>query len=898
MFEIYANDILIFDDKVSHDNLIDVTLNLEINRAGSLEFSLYKENPYYDNFERMRTIVKVLRDGELIFSGRVLSTEIDIFGCKKVTSEGEMAYFNDSFIRPFGYKDDGGSTQFSPSELFQKVITVHNSTVKNDFRSFRLGLISISNHDVPVDWNQDSYKKSSDFISELVENFGGYIQFRHEDNGTFIDWLGTLPESTQTVEFGENILELNHSASAEDMITAILPYGEKNENTGFPTDISEMELEESEYVKKENDYIYNKKLFSMYGLIIEARKYEGYPADWISKAVSDVQSLNGITHTLEISAIDLSVINKSIDHFMIGTRVHVISERHSIDEFMVVDKLKLDILDPSKSNLTFGSEYTVIDSINDIATDLRSEDDKLKAQTQADIDFIKDELNDTNVAISALAEKGQQIGVSFTASVRQARIYQPEGLNWAYFKTTSLTIRINCNSTINYPTQITVNETLTDKTGYYAVVRVVEDGMEFYRPIFLKRILDGTGIKWYRINDTSLSVPYHDDVYIIGSFSILDGTAKLWGVARTVDEAGAEAFMEYLSTANNVSDEEFANYCKRTGVENIFNKLAVLEAFVNRLFANELTMTGIANLKSSNFMEAFDSNTNSYYPKAGYRFKATPDERGVQCSLYNARMSILKAIDAEFWKTTLHGIVDHDHFKTTSAGSGIASMSFSEGSPLYYETEILTKLTDLCKNYGESGGIWDQVLDGLTYTLNVSGEYHGVSFTQAVWHESYGNSIGVINGKLHFFIPTSTYTLKSLRTYFSYGSESMDSNTMTTYYEVTNEIWNAVSVIPENNVCDSVTGTITVGDVTLTASTSDPIRIVNTGSTVTFTQLNASVSISEKSYYPTAIHASGISTPTTWDGIEVKNILPRDTNNRYSIGTKSKKFTVWGAVFN
>ena len=66
--------------------------------------------------------------------------------------------------------------------------------------------------------------------------------------------------------------------------------------------------------------------------------------------------------------------------------------------------------------------------------------------------------------------------------------------------------------------------------------------MDFYRPIFLKRILDGTGIKWYRINDASLTTPYHDDVYIIGSFSILDGTAKLWGVARTVDEAGAEAF--------------------------------------------------------------------------------------------------------------------------------------------------------------------------------------------------------------------------------------------------------------------------------------------------------------------------------------------------------------------
>ena len=55
----------------------------------------------------------------------------------------------------------------------------------------------------------------------------------------------------------------------------------------------QMELEESEYVKKENDYIYNKKLFSMYGLIIEARHYEGYPADWIAKVINDVQSLNG-----------------------------------------------------------------------------------------------------------------------------------------------------------------------------------------------------------------------------------------------------------------------------------------------------------------------------------------------------------------------------------------------------------------------------------------------------------------------------------------------------------------------------------------------------------------------------------------------------------------------------
>lgn len=897
MYKIYEDDNLIYDDEVLHDNLINVTLNLELNKAGSLEFSLYKENPHYDSFMKMKTKIKVTRNDKLIFLGRVLSTETDIFGCKKVITEGEMAYFNDSFVRPFGYSDNEGSTQFSPSQLFQKVITEHNASVKNDYRAFRLGLISISNHETPVNWNQDSYKKSSDFISELIENFGGYIIFRHENNGTFIDWLGTLPESTQTVEFGENILDITNFASAEDIITAILPYGEKNENTGYPTDISEMELEESEYVKKENDYIYNKKLFSMYGLIIEARHYEGYPADWIAKVINDVQSLNGTNHTLEISAIDLSVINKSIDYFMIGTRVHVISEKHSINEFMLVNKLKLDILEPSKSTLTFGSEYTMIDSINDVVTDLRTENDKLKAQTNVDMEFIKDELNDTNIAISALAEKGQQIGVSFTASVRQARIFQPEGLNWAYFKTVSSTIRINCNSTTDYPTQIIVNETLTDKIGYFGVIRVVEDGMEFYRPIFLKRILDGTGIKWYRINDTSLTTLYHDDVYLIGSFNILDGTANLWGVARTVDEAGAEAFMEYLSTANNVNDEEFANYCKSTGVENIFKKLAVLEAFINRLFTNELTMTGVANLKSSNFMEALDSNTNSYYPKSGYRFKASPDERGIQCSLYNARMSVLKAIDAEFWKTTLHGIVDHDHFKTTSAGSGIESMSFSEGSPLYYETEILTKLTNLCKNYGESGGIFDQVLDGLTYTLNVSGEYHGVSFTQAVWHERY-DTIGVINGKLHFYIPTSTYTLKSLRTYFDYGSDSMDSESMTTYYEVTSEIWNAVSVIPENNVCDSVTGTITVGDVTLIASESDPIRIVNTGSTVTFTQMNASVSISEKSYYPTAIHASGISTPTTWDGIEVKNILPRDSQNIYSIGTSSKKFTVWGAVFN
>lgn len=68
--------------------LIDPTLELELNNAGSFDFTLPPSNRFYDRIKKMQTEISVYQDDELIFIGRAISDAPDFYNRKKVECEG------------------------------------------------------------------------------------------------------------------------------------------------------------------------------------------------------------------------------------------------------------------------------------------------------------------------------------------------------------------------------------------------------------------------------------------------------------------------------------------------------------------------------------------------------------------------------------------------------------------------------------------------------------------------------------------------------------------------------------------------------------------------------------------------------------------------------------------
>lgn len=121
----YVKDrILIYDDDVYDESLrlSDPKLHLEVNSAGTLEFSIAPDNVGYEKIVPMKTQFIVIRSdspekngtrqrNEIIWFGRALTVDTDIYKVKSIHCEGGLSYLNDVI-----YRDDSGGIFWNASQ--------------------------------------------------------------------------------------------------------------------------------------------------------------------------------------------------------------------------------------------------------------------------------------------------------------------------------------------------------------------------------------------------------------------------------------------------------------------------------------------------------------------------------------------------------------------------------------------------------------------------------------------------------------------------------------------------------------------------------------------------------------------------------------------------------------
>lgn len=121
----YVKDrILIYDDDVYDESLrlSDPKLHLEVNSAGTLEFSIAPDNVGYEKIVPMKTQFIVIRSdspekngtrqrNEIIWFGRALTVDTDIYKVKSIHCEGGLSYLNDVI-----YRDNTGGIFWNASQ--------------------------------------------------------------------------------------------------------------------------------------------------------------------------------------------------------------------------------------------------------------------------------------------------------------------------------------------------------------------------------------------------------------------------------------------------------------------------------------------------------------------------------------------------------------------------------------------------------------------------------------------------------------------------------------------------------------------------------------------------------------------------------------------------------------
>lgn len=349
MYRIYADQWLLHDDRLEELRVMSPKLALEVNTTGSLTFSIYPEHIHYSHIAKFKTIITVYQEDALLFRGRVLDDEIGFYNEKQVVCEGQLAFLLDSIQRPYDFTG-------SISDYLQMLITNHNAQVE-EAKRFTLGTVTVTDpNDYIVRSNIDHVNTWEEINKKLLDLLSGFLQVRFEGGTAYLDYLHDFSTlSTQSVEFGKNLIDLKIISKGEGIATALIPLGAKLKNSeGQDTD-KRLTIES---VNEGKDFIVDEDAASEYGRIFATAIWDDVTeaSNLLAKGRAYLAGLVNVASTIELTAADLSGIDLDVQTFRLGSYVQVISSPHSINQLFMVQKLSVDLLNPASNKLTLGGK--------------------------------------------------------------------------------------------------------------------------------------------------------------------------------------------------------------------------------------------------------------------------------------------------------------------------------------------------------------------------------------------------------------------------------------------------------------------------------------------------------------------------------------------------------------
>lgn len=350
MYQILCDNNIIHDTRLEGLQVIGAKCSLEVNKTGSLTFSIPPTHPNYNDVNKHTSVITLLRDDEVVFVGRVLNDEVDFSNIKNVECEGELSYLLDSIQRKKQYNLSGANVI---KTYLQDLINIHNSQMNESRKQFVVGNVTVTDDSISLISN---YEDTLSIINDkLINTYGGYILTRHSDDVTYIDYVSEYSGiCQQTIEFGKNLIDMTRYIKGEDIFTALIPLGATLESdANEKVTIESLPNRTVGNTVKVDDYIYNTVGVERWGWIWKTNSWDDISnaSDLYVRASNLLENAINESFTIELTAIDLNLLNVNVDSIKIGNKIHCISLPHNINRLMFVKSMTIDIDNPQNTKI-------------------------------------------------------------------------------------------------------------------------------------------------------------------------------------------------------------------------------------------------------------------------------------------------------------------------------------------------------------------------------------------------------------------------------------------------------------------------------------------------------------------------------------------------------------------
>ena len=351
----------------------DTSLHLELSQAGELTITVPPMNNCWGIIAAMRDNIRVYDDDELIFFGRPVMIDRNLYNVKTVQCEGPLAFLNDvaiyghtrsetfnsyvSFLLNY-YNDwvgsSGGTGFHYPGHADRKILIDPSRSLQSDSV-----YVEVNAWESILDCMTNAFTEA---------DIQGYYYIRYVSNGTDLNDVIlyiTRPEDPNMnvnypqIILGENLIDFSETVDGTEIANSIIPLG-KDDIT-----ISSVH---GGYVN-----ILDLNSAAEYGRIEKVVNYSDIDnaQDLYDKATQDIADgklVSNAVRQITLGAVDLTRLGYSGDKIRLGNHVKFTSIPHgygTVEEngIFLVTGMDLDLLSPSNDSYVFGTEKALTGQI-------------------------------------------------------------------------------------------------------------------------------------------------------------------------------------------------------------------------------------------------------------------------------------------------------------------------------------------------------------------------------------------------------------------------------------------------------------------------------------------------------------------------------------------------------
>lgn len=322
---------LLFEQGRSDYEVQSCEVTYAVNSVDTCTLTLPRTNVARDFFRGLPRVVKI-RDGQKeVFRGSTISSSYDVNGDLEINLDGALGWLRERVKPPFFVNG------YDIQQYISALVTQH-ADKSTPYRWIQVGMILMDGL-IWID-HREEYYSYFELLSELVKKYGGYFYVSYGGDYPKLNYVRVPFEmSDVVVEFGKNIRSLEDELDFSDYASRVYAAGQ--DGLVIPGEGAAINANaEAKWGRVDISYH------------SQGETVEEIQADAQNELAKHVDPIRSLT----VSAVELQQAGVPYKRLNLGIAAKVLDRQAHIDTILVVQSIKLNLMNKMQSEFHLGKE--------------------------------------------------------------------------------------------------------------------------------------------------------------------------------------------------------------------------------------------------------------------------------------------------------------------------------------------------------------------------------------------------------------------------------------------------------------------------------------------------------------------------------------------------------------